>query len=167
MANRSAEEVLRGPGRGMRRGSNADSFIRGKGQSQMLAVDMLHTLGLPDDLIEDVKGMLSTSAESLEESRPQSPSSGVFGGSASGGELGHHAALARQHVAQAVLQMAAGLRGFKTELGAHQGRMGETDISNGVDLKRIEESAVCVSAPTFGTNNSCAAPTAESDGGDR
>ena len=132
----------------------------------MYAVDMLQTLGLPDDLIEDVKGMLSTSAESLEESKPQSPSSGVFGGSPSGGELGHHAALARQHVASAVLQMAAGLRGFQTELGAHQGRMGETDASNGVDMKRIEESAACVSAPTFASNDSCAAPTSEPSEGE-
>lgn len=132
----------------------------------MYAVDMLQTLGLPDDLIEDVKGMLSTSAESLEESKPQSPSSGVFGGSPAGSELGHHAALARQHVAKAVLQMADGLRGFNTELGAHQGRMGDTDAQNGVDMKRIEEAAACVSAPTFATNNACTAPASESDGDD-
>ena len=62
--------------------------------------------------------------------------------------------------------MAAGLRGFNTELGAHQGRMGDTDAQNGVDMKRIEESAACISAPTFEPNNACVAPTAAPGGGE-
>ena len=90
----------------------------------------------------------------------------MFGGSPAGSQLSHHAALARQHVADAVLQMAAGLRGYGEELGSHQGRMDDTDTQSCVDMGGIEEAAACVSAPTFATNNACSAAHHRAAGGD-
>ena len=129
----------------------------------MYAVEMLQTLGLPDDLIEDVKGMLNERAEELEGAKP-TPIGDVFGGSPAGGELSHHAALARQHVADAVLQMAAGLRGFGQEIGSHQARMDYTDTQSSQDLKRIEAAATCVAPSGFATNGACTLPTMSGSG---
>lgn len=124
----------------------------------MYAVDMLGELGLPEDLIDEVRGMLAARAEDLEGSRP-SPIGDVFGGSEQGAQLTHHAAIARQHVADAVLQMAAGLRGYRDELGNHVTRMDETDTRNGLDLKRLESSTSCVAPADFRSNAACAAPS--------
>lgn len=129
----------------------------------MYAVDMLGTLGVPEDLIEQVRGMLDSRADELEGAKP-SPIGAVFGGSAQGQLLTHHAGLARQHVAEAVLQMAAGLRGYGSELEQHRVRMGDTDVQNGVDLTRIEIATTCVAAPTLESNQQCTLPTSE-DGG--
>lgn len=123
---------------------------------------MLETLGLPEDLIADVRSMLNERAELLEASKP-SPIGEVFGGSPAGAQLSHHAALARQHVADAVLQMAAGLRGFREELGSHEARMDYTDTQSAADLKRIEEAAACVAPSDFSTNTRCPLPTSEGD----
>jgi len=124
----------------------------------MQALEMLETLGLPEDLIADVRSMLNQRAEALESAKP-TPIGSVFGGSPAGSQLNHHAALAREHVAEAVLQMAAGLRGFREELGSHETRMDYTDTQNAVDLKKIEEAASCVAPTDFTTNNQCTLPT--------
>lgn len=124
----------------------------------MYAVDMLGVLGLPEDLIEEVRGMLGAQADDLESAKP-SHLGAVFGGSAQGGQLNYHANLARQHVAEAVLEMAAGLRGFQQDLGAHHARMGDTDVQNAVDMRRIEDAAECVAPTSFATNTQCALPT--------
>lgn len=128
----------------------------------MQALEMLETLGLPDDLIADVRSMLNERAEALEAAKP-TPIGAVFGGSSAGGELSHHASLARQHVADAVLQMAAGLRGFREELGSHEARMDYTDTQNSVDLKKIEAAAACVAPTNFSTNTQCTLPTGGDD----
>lgn len=124
----------------------------------MHAVDMLGTLGLPDDLIEEVRGMLASRATALEAAEP-SPIGDVFGGSAQGAILGRHASLAQRHVAEAVLEMVAGLRGYRDELGAHQARMGDTDTQGAADLRRIEQATACVAATSFAANDACALPT--------
>ncbi|WP_243056845.1 hypothetical protein [Nocardioides sp. SR21] len=128
----------------------------------MQALEMLETLGLPEDLIADVRSMLNERAEALEAVKP-TPIGEVFGGSPAGSQLSHHAALARQHVADAVLQMAAGLRGFREELGSHEARMDYTDTQSAVDLKKIEEAAACVAPADFSANNQCTLPTAGGD----
>lgn len=124
----------------------------------MYAVDMLQAMGLPESLIEDVRGMLGEQAAALEEAKP-SEIGAVFGGSDQGAQLGHHAAVARQHVAESVIQMAEGLRGFSVELAGHVDRVTGTDTQSAVDLKRIDGYASCVAAPDFTTNSSCSAPT--------
>ena len=124
----------------------------------MFAVDMLTELGLPDDLIEDVRGMLGDFSADLEAAKPGAIGA-VFGGSDQGGQLSHHASIARRHVAEAVLQMAEGLRGFRQELGGHAERMGGADLQNAVDFGRIGVYTDCIKPPDFTTesNNSCQA----------
>jgi hypothetical protein len=128
----------------------------------MQALEMLETLGLPEDLIADVRSMLNSRAEALEASKP-TPIGEVFGGSPAGAQLSHHAALAREHVADAVLQMAAGLRGFREELGSHETRMDYTDTQSALDMKKIEEAAACVAPTDFASNNQCTLPTSGGD----
>lgn len=127
----------------------------------MYAVDLLQVMGLPEDLIDDVRHMLNEQAEALESAKP-SAIGAVFGGSDQGAQLGHHAALARAHVAKSVLQMAEGLRGFSVELAGHRDRVTGADTTNAVDLKRIEVYAGCVAPPDYTnqSNNACTLPTA-------
>lgn len=126
----------------------------------MYAADMLGALGLPEDLIDEVRGMLGAQADDLESAKP-SHLGAVFGGSAQGGQLNYHADLARQHVAEAVLEMAAGLRGFQQDLGAHRARMGDTDVQNAVDLRRIEDAAAAVVSTTSATDTQRSLPSSE------
>ena len=149
-ANRLIRQVSPRAGEG--NGQGTDRFYRGKADDDMYAADMLGMLGLPEDLIDEVCRMLAARAEELEGARP-SPIGDVFGGSAQGGLLSHHASVARDHVADAVLQMAAGLRGFRDELGSHVARMDYVDTQNALDLARIGEAAARVAAPYVGSND--------------
>lgn len=130
----------------------------------MYAVDMLGTLGVPHDLIDEVRSMLNQEASALEDAKP-SPIGAVFGGSDQGAQLTHHADLARRHVAEAVLQMATGLRGFRESLAAHEARMQDTDTQNAQALHGLQAATSCVAPTTFRTNTSCAVPTASTEGG--
>jgi hypothetical protein len=129
----------------------------------MYAADMLGSLGMPEDLIEEVRGMLASRASELEGAEP-SPIGEVFGGSAQGALLNHHAALARRHVADAVLEMAAGMRGYRAELGLHRARMDSADAQSAVDLRRIEKAAACVAPASFATDDACTLPTSSPRG---
>ncbi|HEU5036950.1 MAG TPA: hypothetical protein VFT70_08090 [Nocardioides sp.] len=123
----------------------------------MQALDMLGELGLPEDLIEDVRGMLGRNAEDLENNNV-GPIGDVFGGSETGALLHHHSSVAQQHVAKAVLQMAAGLRGYRDNLSGYVDDMGGTDVANAVALNGLAESTACVAAPNLETNSSCNLP---------
>jgi hypothetical protein len=127
-------------------------------------VEMLDVLGLPEDLIERVRTMLAGSADDLESGKPKPISTSLFGGSEAGGQLGHHSSVAQQHVADAVNQMAAGLRGYRDNLSGFVDDMGDTDVSNAVALNTIAQSTACVAAPSFETNNSCTLPTTTTEG---
>lgn len=123
----------------------------------MEALDMLGELGLPEDLIDEVRGMLGRNASELEHSNV-GPIGSVFGGSEAGRLLGHHSSVAQQHVAQAVLQMAAGLRGYRDNLAGFVDDVNDTDVANATALNNIAVSTACVAAPSFETNNSCTLP---------
>lgn len=107
----------------------------------MYPMEMLGELGLPDDLIEEVRGMLADRAHELEGSKPGPMGQGMFGGSDSGMDLGQNASVARNHVADAVLQMADGLRGFREGLSRHAERMHDTDTAAAIDMDRIHSAA--------------------------
>lgn len=125
------------------------------------ALGILGDLGLPEDLIEQVRSMLGGSARDLESGNVKPIAPAIFGGSEAGGVLGYNADLARQHVAKAVLQMAAGLRGYRTNLADFVDDVSEKDAQSATALKGIEASTVCVAAPNFETNNACTLPTPE------
>jgi hypothetical protein len=127
----------------------------------MGAVGILTDLGLPEDLIADVRSMLAGSAHDLESGNVKPIDTGVFGGSDQGGLLGHHSSVAQQHVAKAVLQMAAGLRGYRDNLSGFVDDLGDTDVSNASVLNGLNTSTSCVGAPSFETNNACTLPTTE------
>jgi hypothetical protein len=101
--------------------------------------------------------MLGRNANELEHNNV-GPIGAVFGGSDAGAQLSHHSSIAQQHVAKAVLQMAAGLRGYRDNLTSFTDNMVDTDVSNATALNGIAESAACVAAPTFETNNQCTLP---------
>jgi len=128
------------------------------------AVDMLGELGLPEDLIADVRSMLAGSAHDLESGNVKPISAGVFGGSDAGSLLGHHSGVAQQHVARAVLQMAAGLRGYRDNLAGFVDDLGDTDASSASALNGLATSTSCVAAPGFATNTACSLPTASQGG---
>jgi hypothetical protein len=126
-------------------------------------MDMLGELGLPEDLIEDVRGMLARNADDLEANNVH-PIGAVFGGSDAGGLLSHHSSVAQQHVARAVLQMAAGLRGYRSNLEDFATDLDDTDASSATALHSLATSTACVAAPGFGSNDGCTLPTSPAQG---
>lgn len=129
----------------------------------MYALDLLEDLGLPEDLIEDVRGMLGRNADDLETNNVK-PIGDVFGGSHAGGLLGHHSSVAQQHVARAVLQMAAGLRGYRDNLAGFVDDVGDTDVANATALNSIATATACVAAPSFQANSACTLPASTTEG---
>lgn len=130
----------------------------------MYALDMLGELGLPEDLIEDVRSMLGRNADDLETNNV-GPIGAVFGGSDSGALLGHHSSVAQQHVARAVVQMAAGLRGYRDNLAGFVDDLGDRDHQSAAELSGLAQSTACVAAPDFGTNAACTLPTSQAPTG--
>lgn len=130
------------------------------------AVAAAQELNLPSDLIEEIRQMLGRNADDLEHHNVQPIAESVFGGSERGGELGYHSSVAQQHVARAVLQMAAGLRGYRENLGRFSDDLGDTDVERATVMQGLQESTVCVAAPTFETNNACTLPVSSSTGGE-
>ena len=129
----------------------------------MQALDMLGELGLPEDLIEDVRGMLGRNADDLEDNNVK-PVGAVFGGSETGALLSHHTSVAQQHVARAVLQMAAGLRGYRDNLAGFVDDLGGTDVSNATAINGITNATTCVGSSGFQTNTSCTLPLRATEG---
>jgi hypothetical protein len=122
------------------------------------AVEMLGDLGLPEDLVDQVRTMLGHHAEDLENNNVRPIGQGMFGGSDSGAVLGHHASIAQQHVAKSVLQMAAGLRGYRENLAGFVDDLADTDAASASALNGLATSTACVAAPSFETNDACTLP---------
>src|SRR3954451_17915032 len=130
----------------------------------MGAADLLGELGLPEDLIADVRSMLAGSAEDLETGNVKPISPGLFGGSDAGAQLGHHSSVAQQHVAKAVLQRAAGRRGYRDTLAGFVDDLGDTDAANPSALNGLATSTSCVAGESFESNSSCKLPASTAEG---
>ncbi len=135
-------------------------------------IGALRAMQMDEDTIAQITKMLETHAAELQQQQPTDISRSDFGGSWWGGEFGRHAEKAQANVVQAIVDMVAGLRGFKTGIKEHQQHVVDVDeVEAAGRLKpiqtMIEQSAACVTGgdlktDTVGTNACTPAPEEDS-----
>jgi hypothetical protein len=97
-------------------------------------LEVLTILGLPESLVQSCREMLEENATSLHHGKPPNVGAAVFGGSDTGQLLEHHTSVAHQHVADALHEMVAGLRGYAENLDGFAKALTETDEQAAADL---------------------------------
>jgi hypothetical protein len=132
------------------------------GMSSTLA--SLSTLGVSDDLVDDLRSFLDKSAGELKERRPDAVGTGSFGSSPASVQCASDASKAREHVAKALNDMAVGLVGYGTVVVNLRRNVKHIDEATEVDLTRkVAQANACV-APSFSVPSQCALPGSSTDG---
>lgn len=75
-------------------------------------LDFLDTIGVDQEAISQISGMLEENRSLLDSSRPSGQTEGAFGASPTGRDLDAQTMTAHQHVVEALEEMMAGLQGF-------------------------------------------------------
>ena len=128
----------------------------------MQALDVLTALGVPDDLITQVRDILQEQASSVGKAVP-AELRGLYGGSAKGAAFDHHTAIAHAHVVDALDKMVLGLNGYADNLGGFAKDLNERDQQVAADLtptrkSQLADIAGCMDAPDLRTNTACQPP---------
>jgi len=128
----------------------------------MLALDVLTTLGLPEDLISQVRDILQEQAGSVGKAAPPELR-GLYGGSPKGAAFDHHTAIAHKHVVEALEQMVQGLNGYADNLGGFVKDLSERDQQVATDLtpsrkSQLADIADCMDKPDLSANKMCQPP---------
>ena len=97
-------------------------------------LEVLTILGLPEALVSSCRDMLEENASSIHDGKPTNVAAGVFGGSDAGQLMEHHTTIAHRHVADALQEMVAGLRGYAENLNGFAKDVSETDLQAAADL---------------------------------
>lgn len=125
----------------------------------------LEELNLPELEIRMIMSMLDEYADELHSGNVRPVDAGIFGASQTGGQLGYHADTARRHVAEAVLDMVAGLRGYRDNLGRFAEDVVVQDEDAGARLTaKLPQVEACTSTPDFATPSACELPTNGEEG---
>ena len=116
---------------------------------------LLDSLGLPPDVLAQIKKMLATSQDGLIESEPIDLDSSVFGDSWSGGALGGNTSIAHKHVVEAIKDMVKGLSGYQENVERFETGFRRADEDSRTDFTKIEVDVNCTSTVDLHTNQSC------------
>jgi hypothetical protein len=128
------------------------------------AVAALSSLGISEDLANELRSFLTTSAGELTDTTPGQVGVNAFGTSPASQQCSSDAHKARTHVANALKDMAAGLEGYGvivTDLYKH---VTEADDTAQTDLVRKAAQADACVAPKFSAPSTCALPGNSSEG---
>ena len=111
--------------------------------------EFLGSIGVDDDTITKIMQYLDEYAEALHSGRLRQVPESAFGGSPAGSELGSNATLAHQHVAQAITELVAGIKGFSDNL--HQAKVDriQTDEGVGAVLQSLDKTNACTTGTDF------------------
>lgn len=117
---------------------------------------ILADAGVEDSTIQEILTMLDEAQGHVEQgSRITMAPAGSFGGSATAGELAHHAGKAHHHVVEAMTRMVAGLRGYYDGVEHFRRSAHDTDSAVRTDFTRRAEVAASVVAPSLTLGESC------------
>lgn len=125
----------------------------------MQALDVLTTLGLPEELINQCRDILQEQAGAVVKAAPPEVT-GVYGGSVKGAMFDHHTAIAHKHVLEALDQMVLGLQGYADNLDGFAKDLQERDQQVAADLSPSRKSALadigdCLDKPDLRANPAC------------
>lgn len=116
------------------------------------------------DVIAAVMGMLSTSSDAIVQTElPELPVI-AFGPGAAATDLGQNTAIAHRHIAQAMDDMAAGLQGFRRNIGEVAAKATEVDLDSASQLQGLQAATECVAPTTFSEPSQCTLPTPSEEG---
>lgn len=128
----------------------------------MFTAGELRAFGFTDDLVDRIMRFLTTSADDLDGSKPDSVIRTAFGGAPASVACAGHAGKARQHVVDSINDMVTGLHGYHSSLDGMRRRAHHVDETSETDITRlIVRSEDCASAPTVGAPSQCVAPSGE------
>jgi hypothetical protein len=122
----------------------------------------LRAFGFTDELVDRIMRFLSTSADDLDGSKPDSVVQTAFGGAPASVDCSGHAGKARQHVVESINDMVTGLQGYRTSIDGMRRRAQSVDETSETDITRlIVRAEDCAAAPTVGAPSQCVAPTGD------
>lgn len=118
-------------------------------------------LNIDPETISSLMSSFDKAAEGVASNPVMPVQSASFGDSYTGGyRLGTNAEMAHQAVAQALLDMAAGLRQMASVFGEFTLDVEKTTEQTTATMHRIQVATDCVAAPTFSADQ-CSLPTEE------
>ena len=127
------------------------------------AVAALTSLGISEDLANDLRTFLTTSAGELTDTTPDQVGVNAFGSSPASVQCSSDAHKARTHVANALKDMAAGLEGYGVIVTDLYKNVTHVDDTAQADLTRKVTQADSCIAPKFSAPSTCALPGSSSE----
>jgi hypothetical protein len=128
------------------------------------AVAALPSLGISEDLATDLRNFLTTSAGELTDSTPDQTGTHAFGSAPASQQCASDAHKARTHVANAILDMSAALKGYDVVVNDLYRNVSAVDDTAHADLvKKAAQADACV-APSFAAPSACTLPGNSSGG---
>ena len=127
------------------------------------AVAALSSLGISEDLANDLRTFLTTSAGELTDTTPDQVGVNAFGSSPASQQCSSDAHKARTHVANALKDMAAGLEGYGVVVTDLYKNVTQADETAQADLARKASQADSCVAPKFSAPSTCTLPGSSSE----
>jgi hypothetical protein len=127
------------------------------------AVASLSSLGISEDLANELRTFLTTSAGELTDTTPDQVGVNAFGSSPASQQCSSDAHKARTHVANALKDMASGLEGYGVVVTDLYKNVTQADETAQADLaKKASQADACV-APKFSAPSTCTLPGSSED----
>ncbi len=125
-------------------------------------VNALPSLGISEDLANEVRAFLDASAGELKDLTPDQVLSSAFGSSPASLQCSSDAHKARTHVADALVDMGAALLGYGGVVTDLYKNVTGIDETTQTDLTKKAAAADACIAPSFSTPSQCALPGSSS-----
>jgi hypothetical protein len=127
-------------------------------------VNALPSLGISEELANDVKAFLGLSADELEALTPDQVLSSAFGNSPASRQCSSDAHKARTHVADALVDMGAALLGYGAVVTDLYKEVTSIDEATQTDLTKKAAAADACIAPSFAAPSQCTLPGNSTEG---
>ncbi len=128
-------------------------------------VNALPSLGISEDLANEVRAFLDASAGELKDLTPDQVLSSAFGGSPASRQCASDAHKARTHVADALVDMGAALIGYGGVVTDLYKEVKGIDETTQTDLTKKAAAADACVAPSFAAPSQCTLPSSSSEVG--
>ncbi len=130
------------------------------------AVAALPSLGISEGLATELRNFLTQGAGELADSTPDQTAMDAFGGSPASQQCASDAHKARTHVADAILDMSAALKGYGGVVTELYRNVTAVDDTAQADLARKAAQADACVAPSFAAPSTCTLPGHRASTGD-
>jgi len=127
-------------------------------------INSLVQLGISEALAAELRQFLDNCATDLTDSTPENVGHNAFGHAPASLQLASDAAKARQHVADALKDMAAGLEGYGQVVTELYRNANEIDLTAKQEIDKQTAAANACVPPSFAAPSTCALPGNSTEG---